>query len=71
MQFLADDEIDFAAYLKDTDAKTKVKPASSFVDDAKTRLRTRKNTKRTFLPWEKLHSFPTRRSSDLTKINYS
>mgnify|MGYP001029105182 FL=1 len=52
MQFL-DDEIDFAAYLKDTDAKTKVKPASAFVDDAKTRLRTRKNTKRTFLPWEK------------------
>ena len=34
-----DDTIDFAAYLKDTDAKTKVKPASDFVQDAKNRLR--------------------------------
>lgn len=51
-EFLTD-EIDFAAYLKDTDAKTKVKPASDFVQDAKDQLRSRSKTKRTYLPWPK------------------
>ena len=46
-----DDTIDFAAYLKDTDAKTKVKPASDFVQDAKNRLRSHAKAKRTYLPW--------------------
>ncbi len=60
-EFLTD-EIDFAAYLKDTDAKTKVKPAADFVQDAKDRLRTRAKTKRTFLPWPKCNdSFEFRR----------
>ncbi len=53
MQLINDDEIDFAAYLKDTDAKTKVKPASDFVQDAKDRLRSRAKTKRVFLPFPK------------------
>ena len=48
-----DDEIDFAAYLKDTDAKTKVKPAADFVQDAKDRLRSQAKAKRTYLPWPK------------------
>ena len=52
MEFI-DDAIDFAAYLKDTDAKTKVKPVSAFVQDAKDRLRSRIKTKRVFLPWHK------------------
>ena len=47
------DNIDFAAYLKDSDAKTKVKPASDFVQDAKDRLRSRVKEKRTYLPWPK------------------
>ena len=51
-QYLTD-EIDFAAYLQDTDAKTKVKPAREFVQDAKDRLRSRAKAKRTFLPWPK------------------
>jgi len=60
-EFLTDD-IDFSAYLKDTDAKTKVKPASEFVQDAKDRLRSRAKTKRTFLPWPKCNdSFEFRR----------
>ena len=49
-EFLVD-TIDFAAYLKDTDAKTKVKPAADFVQDAKDRLRSRAKAKRTYLPW--------------------
>jgi twinkle protein len=60
-EFLTD-EIDFAAYLKETDAKTKVKPAAEFVHDAKDRLRTRAKAKRTFLPWPKCNdSFEFRR----------
>jgi twinkle protein len=56
------DEIDFAAYLKDSDAKAKVKPASDFVEDAKERLRTRQKVKRTYLPWPKCNeSFEFRR----------
>jgi twinkle protein len=57
-----DDTIDFAAYLKETDAKTKVKPVSDFVQDAKDRLRSRAKAKRTFLPWTKCNlSFEFRR----------
>ena len=57
-----DDEIDFAAYLKDTDAKTKVKPAADFVQDAKDRLRSQAKAKRTYLPWPKCNeSFEFRR----------
>lgn len=60
-EFLPDD-IDFALYLKDTDAKTKVKPAADFVQDAKDRLRSRAKAKRTFLPWPKCNdSFEFRR----------
>jgi twinkle protein len=52
MDFLTDD-IDFAAYLKETDAQTKVKPAADFVQDAKDRLRSRGAMKHIYLPWEK------------------
>ena len=56
------DDIDFVAYLKSTDHKTKVKPAADFVPDAKARLRSRKDMKRTFLPWPKCNeSFEFRR----------
>lgn len=57
-----DDDIDFSAYLRDTDAKTKVRPAADFVQDAKDRLRSRAKAKRTFLPWPKCNlSFEFRR----------
>ena len=56
------DTIDFSAYLNDTDAKTKVKPAVDFVQDAKDRLRSRAKAKRTYLPWPKCNdSFEFRR----------
>lgn len=56
------DTIDFASYMKDTDAKTKVKPASDFVQDAKDRLRSQARLKRTYLPWTKCNeSFEFRR----------
>jgi twinkle protein len=57
-----DDEIDFAEYMKESDAKTKVKAAADFVQDAKDRLRTVAKAKRTFLPWTKCNaSFEFRR----------
>lgn len=60
-EFLTD-EIDFEAYLSDTDVKTKVLPASSFISDAKRYLSCRAGAKRTFLPWPKCNvSFEFRR----------
>lgn len=60
-EFITDD-INFAEYLKETDAKTKVKPASDFVQDAKDRLRARPNERRVYLPWPKCNeSFEFRR----------
>jgi twinkle protein len=56
------DEIDFAAYLEETDAQTKVRPVGDFVGEAKDRLRLRAKTKRTYLPWPKCNdSFEFRR----------
>jgi len=60
-EFLADD-IDFAAYLTETDHTQKVRPAGDFVQVAKDRLRSRAKAKRTFLPWPKCNeSFEFRR----------
>jgi len=60
-EFLSDD-IDFAAYLKESDAKTKVKPAIDFVQDAKDRLKLNAKLKKTYLPWTKCNeSFYFRR----------
>jgi twinkle protein len=60
-EYLAD-TIDFSLYLKQTDAQAKVKPASTFVQDAKDRLRTQAKTKRVYLPWPKCNeSFEYRR----------
>ena len=62
MVSFVDDTIDFSAYLQETDAKTKVKPAADFVQDAKARLRTQAKAKRTYLPWPKCNaSFEFRR----------
>jgi len=52
MEYLTD-SIDFAAYMQDTDAQTKVKPAGDFVDEAKERLRMNVSKRRIYLPWDK------------------
>jgi twinkle protein len=49
------DDIDFAAYLDDTDAKANVKKASGWIDDLKTSLTENKSVKRVYLPWRKTH----------------
>jgi twinkle protein len=47
------DTIDFRQYLKETDAKTKVKRASDYIPVIKSRLREKKNHKVNYLPWPK------------------
>ena len=52
-QIFDDDAIDFSFYMRETDAQTKVKPASTYKQSLKDRLRGRKNERRVYLPWEK------------------
>ena len=47
------DAIDFTEYLRETEAQTKVRPASSWVDSLKARMRARQNERQAFLPWPK------------------
>lgn len=47
------DDIDFSLYMRETDAKANVKPASSYVEGLKKRLRGRKSERFVYLPWEK------------------
>lgn len=58
----SEDEIDFSLYLRETDAQTKVRPAASYKQALKDRLRARKNQRMVYLPWEK-----TRDSFDFRK----
>lgn len=61
MQYL-EDTIDFAMYMRETDAQAKVKKAGVFIEDAKEKLRSISRTKKVFLPWSKTNqSFDFRR----------
>ena len=51
-EFITDD-IDFSVYLRETDASTKVKPASMWVDELVHKLRNPDQTRKIYLPWEK------------------
>lgn len=57
-----DDMIDFDLYLRETDARVKVRPASSYRQALKDRLRARRDQQMVYLPWEK-----TRESFDFRK----
>jgi twinkle protein len=47
------DDIDFAAYLDETDARAKVKKASGWIDDLKAELTEHKSQSHICLPWRK------------------
>lgn len=49
------DEIDFSLYLRETDAKANVKPASFWIGQLLDKLHNPDKTKRVFLPWECSH----------------
>ena len=57
-----DDMIDFSQYLRETDVQVKVKPASSYKQALKDRLRGRREQRLVYLPWDK-----TRESFDFRK----
>lgn len=57
-----DDMIDFDLYLRETDAQVKVRPASSYKQALKDRLRARRDQRLVYLPWDK-----TRDSFDFRK----
>lgn len=59
-EYLSDD-IDFSLYLRETDAQAKVKPAKTYSQMLKDRLRGRKSQRMVYLPWTKtLDSFDFR-----------
>ena len=60
------DEIDFSQYLKDTDAKAKVKPAGAWIESMKERLRSKHKEKRVLLPWENTHASFEFRKGEVT-----
>jgi twinkle protein len=53
MAEILDDNIDFSLYLRETDAKTHVKPASVWMAELIHKLRNPDQTKKVYLPWEK------------------
>lgn len=60
------DEIDFAFYLHETEAQTKVKPASEWMAELITKLRNPDTTKKVYLPWEKTRSVFQFRPGEVT-----
>ena len=53
MANLIPDDIDFDAYLKETDAQTNVRPASAYIPQMKKRMREMAQEKKLYLPWMK------------------
>lgn len=47
------DEIDFSFYMRETDAQTKVRPASAWIEALKDRLHTKQSERVAHLPWQK------------------
>lgn len=66
MQLISDDDIDFGLYLRETDAKTKVKPASVWMEELIERLKNPDRTKKVFLPWEKCSKVFDFRAGEVT-----
>jgi len=60
------DDIDFAAYLRETDPQTKVKPASAWVEELKARLHNPQFERQVKLPWEKTNSVFSFRDGEVT-----
>lgn len=64
-EFLTD-EIDFSAYMTETDDKTKVLPASAWAQDMAQKLRSKAHEKRVYLPWEKASDYFCFRRGEVT-----
>ena len=64
-EFLSDD-MDFAAYMVETDAKANVLPASSWRQQLKDSIRYRHKANRVYLPWTKTNDYFEFRPSEVT-----
>ncbi|MBA3589699.1 DnaB-like helicase C-terminal domain-containing protein [Methylibium sp.] len=60
------DDIDFGAYLRETETAQKVKPASVYMAELLAGLRNQKTEPRCYLPWEKTHSLVQFRPGEVT-----
>lgn len=66
MQLITDDEIDFAAFERESDPKHKVKPASLWVQELIDRLQNPVKQKRAVMPWRKTHGLVQFRPGEVT-----
>lgn len=66
MQLIDDFDIDLSVYLRETDAQTKVKPASVWMAELIERLKNPDTTKKIFLPWEKCRNVFQFRPGEVT-----
>lgn len=65
-QVIAKDEIDFAAYLRETDAKQKIRPASDYMGEVIDHTFGEKADPKCFLPWQKTHKLIQFRPGEVT-----
>ena len=65
-QVIYEDEIDFAQYERETDAKQKVKPASQWVQELIDRINNPIKEPRAVMPWRKTHSMVAFRKGEVT-----
>lgn len=66
MNLITEDDIDFSAYLAETDPKIKVKPASVYVQELIDRLGKQAHEPKAYLPWEKTHGLFQFRPGEVT-----
>ena len=65
VDFLQDD-MDFSAYMQETEVKTTVLPASTWRQGLKDSIRQKKNEARVFLPWAKVSPYFDFRKGEVT-----
>jgi twinkle protein len=63
---LTDDDIDFAQYERETDAKQKVKPARQWVQELMDRIQSPVKLPRALMPWRKTHGLVQFRPGETT-----
>lgn len=60
------DSMDFSVYLRSTEARTNVRPASMWIDEIKARLRNHGAEKKVYLPWDKTRDVFDLRPGEVT-----
>jgi twinkle protein len=66
MPVITADEIDWAIYERETDARQKVKPAALWIDELIERIKSPKAQKRALMPWRKTHALVQFRPGEVT-----